>query len=118
MIRTKLILLILVITCASAYGADSRPSDNSIDALLRVTEAHKILDKMKSQFDVIMKNILQEVFHGEAITPDKQKQVDDMQNQMVEMFKKEMSWENLEPTFKKIYSDTFTQKEVDDMLAF
>ena len=37
---------------------------------------------------------------------------------MIAMFKEEMSWETLEPLYIRIYRDSFTQPEVNGMLAF
>ena len=118
MIKTKLVLLVLFIFSASAYGADTKPSEKSIKELMRVTESHKMLDNMMVQFDTVMKNGMQQAFKGETITPKQQKQIDDMQNKMTVMFKEEMSWESLEPLYVQVYRDSFTQQEVNGMLAF
>ena len=118
MVKTKLILLVLIIFCTSAYGADTRPSEKSVQELLRVTESHKLLDGTMVQFDNIMKSGMRQALKGQTITPKQQKQIDDMQNKMIAMFRQEMNWESLEPLFMRVYRDSFTQQEVDGMLAF
>jgi hypothetical protein len=118
MLKTKFISIALIIICTSAYGADKRPSEKSIKELLRVTEAHTLLDSMVVQFDKIMKAGMQQALKGQTVTQNQQKQIDDMQNKMIVMFKEELNWKTLEPLYINIYGDSFTQQEVDGMLAF
>ena len=118
MLKTKLIPIVLIILCTSAHGADTRPSEKSVQELLRVTESHSLLDSMMVQFDNVMKAGMEQAIKGQTITPKQQKQIDDMQSKMIEVFKQEMNWESLEPVYIRIYRDSFTQQEVDGMLAF
>ena len=37
---------------------------------------------------------------------------------MVEAMREQMSWEKLEPLYIKLYQDTFSQKELEGLLAF
>lgn len=118
MLKTKLVLLILFILCGSAYGVDTKPSDQSIKELMRVADSHKMLDSMMGQYDAVMKSNMRQALEGENITPERQKQLDDMLHEITLTFKQELSWEKLEPLFVKIYRDSFSQEEVDGMLAF
>ena len=118
MLKAKLIPIVLIILCTSAYAVDTKPSEKSVQKLLRVTESHTLLDSMMVQFDNVMKAGMEQAIKGRTITPKQQKQIDDMQSKMIEMFKQEMNWESLEPVYIRIYRDSFTQQEVDGMLAF
>jgi uncharacterized protein len=118
MLKTKLIPLILVVLCGSAYGADIMPCTQSIKEIMQITDSRKMLDSIMKQSDSIMKNSLQQALEGENITHEQQKQLDDMMNDIYLTFKQEMSWEKLEPLFVKVYQESFTQEEVDGMLAF
>lgn len=118
MIKTKWILLMLIMFCTTAYGAENKPSDESIKELLRVTESQKLLDSMTGQIDNLLKSSMQQALQGKTITKKEQKQADDIRNKMIVIFKEEMNWEVFEPLFTQIYRDSFTQQEVDGMLAF
>ena len=118
MIKAKLILLVLIMFCTTAYGADTKPSDESIKELLRVTESRNLVDSMMGQMDNLFKSSMQQALQGKTITQKEQKLADDMQKKMIVIFKEEMNWEMLEPLFTQIYRDSFTQQEVDGMLAF
>jgi hypothetical protein len=85
---------------------------------MRVVDSHKMFDSMMGQYDTVMKNSMQQALEGEPITPEQQKQLGDMQAEITLAFKQEMNWEKLEPLFVKIYRDSFSQEEVDGMLAF
>lgn len=118
MIKAKWILLALIMFCATAYGAETKPSDESIKELLRVTESRNLVDSMMGQMDNLFKSSMQQALQGKTITQKEQKLADDMQKKMIVIFKEEMNWEMLEPLFMQIYRDSFTQQEVDGMLAF
>lgn len=118
MLKVKLFLLILFILCGSAFGADTKPSDQSIKELMRVADSRNMLDSMMGQYDTVIKNSMQQALEGEPITPEQQKQLDDMLTEITLAFKQEMNWEKLEPLFVKIYQNSFSQQEVDGMLAF
>jgi len=119
MLKTKLILLLtILVLCGSAYGADIRPSEQSIKEIMRVTDCRKMLDSMMEQYDTVMKNSMQQALEGEDVTPEQQKQLDDMLNEINSTFKQEMAWEKLEPIFVKVYQESFTQEEIDGMLDF
>lgn len=118
MIKAKWILLMLIMFCTTAYGADTKPSDESIKELLRVTESRNLVDSMMGQMDNLFKSSMQQALQGKTITQKEQKLADDMQKKMIVIFKEEMNWEMLEPLFMQIYRDSFTQQEVDGMLAF
>jgi hypothetical protein len=52
------------------------------------------------------------------VSPQQQKIMDDLSGKIVALAKEEMNWPNIEPMMAGIYRDTFTQHEVDGMLAF
>jgi uncharacterized protein len=118
MVKAKWILLVFLIFCATAHAADTKTSEQSIKELLRVMETRKLLDSTMGQVDSIMKASMQQAFKGQIITPKQQKLIDDMQNKIIAILKQEMNWEMLEPLCAQIYRDSFTQQEVDGMLAF
>lgn len=116
MIRSLLVALILVVSVASA--AETPASEASIKEILRVTEAQKLLDGMFSQVDLMMRSAMQEALKGHTVSPEEQMAIDRMSAKMLAMMKEEMSWEKLEPLYLSIYQKSFTQEEVDGMLAF
>jgi hypothetical protein len=115
------ILLISTLFCHLAFAADSKPSEQSIKELLAVSEVKKLTDDITGQVDSIMEIITQQVTQGEQgekLSAADQKILDDMKTQMANALKQEMKWESLEAYYIQIYRETFTQDEVNGILAF
>ena len=114
-------LFALLFLCSSVGYAQSQPaSDESIRHLLEVTHASKLLDTVMAQMDSAMKTGMEQAL-GErmaALSPEQQQTMQNMQTQMAAIFKDTLTWDKLEPVYLKIYRETFTQDEVDGMLAF
>jgi hypothetical protein len=114
----KHIVLALTLICSAAFAADTKPSTASVQELLKVTETHKLLDSVTAQIDGMMKNMMAQATQGQAPTPAQTKAFESMQNKMAGLMKEELSWEKYEPMFIKIYNESFTQEEIDNIIAF
>ncbi len=114
----SLVFIILIIFPLSTHAADSKPTEQSVRELLAATEARKLLDTVMVQVDSSMRAGMQQALKGQTITSDQQNIIDNMQHKMMLIFKEELNWESLEPIYIQVYRDSFTQKEVDGMLAF
>ena len=111
-------ILILLAICSTALAADTKPSEESIRQLLTVTESRKLLDAVMTQMDSAMKAGVTQALRGQPITPEQQRIMDRLQAKTITLLKEELSWEKMEPVYQQIYRDSFTQEEVDGMLAF
>jgi len=99
-------------------AADTTPSEASIKQLLSVTEEQKMQDQMLTQMDAVMKSAMQQVTRDQKVTPEMQKDIDKRGAEMMKFFREELAWNNLEPMYVRVYQKSYTQKEVDDLLAF
>jgi hypothetical protein len=124
----KRILLLLALTGAVAHGAENplpgsnttgnSPSEASIKQLLEVAQAHKLIDSVMAQMDLLMKQTIQQATEGRDVPPKVQKDIDKRQAEVVGLMKELLDWNKLEPLYVRIYQKTFTQQEVDGMTAF
>jgi len=115
-----IVLLALAIQPAHAAGptpADS-PSEQSVRRLLAATGSPKLVDRMMEQMDSAMRSGIAQGLGNRPVTPAQQAIIDDMRTKMVAIFKEQMDWKVIEPTIVGVYQKTFTQKEVNGMLAF
>ena len=112
------ILIALALLCPAIYAADAPPSDASLNQLLEITHAHKVLDATIAQMDTMMKNMFQQVTAGQPASPQLEKIFEKGQAEVVSMCKEELTWEKMEPIYLRIYSKSLTQSEVDGMIAF
>lgn len=114
-------LLAGFLVCGSAVAATSTnqpPSAASIQQLLQVTQTHKMLDAMQTRLDGMMRQSSERALAGQPADAGEQKILDGQAAKLSALLKNQLSWESLEPMYVDIYSKTFTQKEVDDMIAF
>ena len=117
--RTRFLLPVLCVTFClpSVFGADAPPSEESVRQLLDASQVHKMLDTMTKQMDQLMNQMMQQVTQGQKITPEVQKQIDAGHAEMMSMMKEIFDWHKMEPMYLRVYQKSFTQKEVNDLIA-
>jgi hypothetical protein len=119
---TNRIPIIVALSCSIAlsvgFAADNPPSEASIKQLLEAGQAHKLLDAMVGQMDAYMKQAMQQATQGQRITPEIQKDIERRQAEMMTAMKEVLDWNKLEPMYVRIYQKSFTQGEVDGLIAF
>jgi hypothetical protein len=120
--KLKLLLLLLAFIGSTAFAAESAtasaPTDESIRELLTVTEAQKLADDVIRQMEEQMRARIGRSLHGKQLDARQQKVIDDYVEQVVRLMRKEMAWESLEPAYIRIYRESFSQDEIDGMVAF
>lgn len=124
----KRVLLLLLLGGSFVYAAENSspsapaaakpPSEESIKQLLEVTQARKLIDSVMSQMDLLMQQAVAQAVQGQEIPPKVQKEIDQQRAEMLAMMKELLDWKKLEPMYVRIYQKTFTQQELDGMLAF
>jgi len=124
----KRTLLILTLCGSVASGADNPspspsaagapPSEASIKQLLEVAQARKLIDSVMAQMDGLMQQTIAQATKGQDIPPRVQKDIDKGQAEVTGIMKELLDWNKLEPMYVRIYQKTFSQPEVDGMIAF
>ena len=94
------------------------PSEASIKQLLELAQAHKLIDSVMAQMDNLMQQSIAQATKGQKIPPKVQKDIDQRRGEMIAMMKELLDWAKLEPMYVRIYQKTFSQQEVDGMIAF
>src|SRR5262249_38977411 len=69
------------------------------------------------QMDKLMTQMMQQVTQGQPISPEVQKQIEAGRAESKSMLKEILDWHKLEPMYIRVYQKSFTQKEVDDLIA-
>jgi hypothetical protein len=111
----------ILIAAALVFSTTTRaapPSDQSIEKLLDVSQAGKMMDSVFAQMDGLMKTSMKQVTKGKKLSADEQAVMDKQQAKMIALMKDEFSWDKMKGPFIQIYRDTFTQDEVDGLTAF
>jgi len=109
--------LLLLFFCSSAVIA-APASDSSIKQLLTVTQAQRLIEGTRAQFDSLMNNAIQQELKGKTPNAQQQEAIDKMRKKTVEVMQGELAWERIEPMYLRLYKESFTEEEVIGMLAF
>ena len=102
----------------NAPAAANPPSEASIKQMIEVMQTRKLVDSMMAQMDTLMLQMMAQATQGRPIPPNVQKQIDQQRTEMMTMMKDLLAWEKLEPLYVRVYQKTFTQQEIDGMIAF
>jgi hypothetical protein len=102
----------------AANSTEPKPSEESLRHLLDVMQTKQLVTAMSQQVDGMYKNMVNQALEGKDITPEQQKVIEANRAKMMSMMKELFSWESMEHLYLKVYGDTFTQSEIDDMTAF
>lgn len=101
-----------------ATAADKPASEASVKRLIEASDSKKLVDNVMLQMDSMMKASMKQALADQALTAEQEKVMIETQDKLAGLVKDELKWEVLEPMFLDVYQKTFTQKEVDGMLAF
>jgi hypothetical protein len=107
----------------TAATADaSPPSDESLHRLLEVTQKRALLDSMRAQMQGFVKESLAQAFRdgaqGRSVSTQQQAILDRMRAKLTALMDQSLNWETLEPIYLRAYRASFTQSEVDSLIAF
>jgi hypothetical protein len=115
-ILSTLLLAGALTFCNSVQAAP--PTDDSINQLLELSKAEKLMDSVWAQLDSVMKSSMQQVTKGRPLSADEQTIMDKQQAKMIAIMKDELNWDKLKDGFVQVYRETFTQEEIDGIIAF
>lgn len=76
------------------------------------------MDSAFAQVDGMMKSAMKEATKGKPLSAKDQAIIDKQQSKMVAIMKDEMGWDKMKSEFVQVYRDTFSQEEVDSLIAF
>ncbi len=112
-------LLALALSLAlSALGYAAPPTPESVENLLLLVHSEKTLDSLFQSMDGLMKSTISRSLPTQANTSERKKVADAVQDKFFHALKEELSWDRMKPLFVQIYSESFSQEEIDGLTAF
>jgi len=114
----KRILLALALACSTAFAADTKPTEASIKELLALTDAAKLIASIWAQVDGMTQNMLAQSTRGQELPAEAKAVIEKLRTDSMALARDEFSWAKMEVIYNKIYQDSFTQEELDGMIAF
>jgi len=92
--------------------------DASIRQLLEIMHARKLVDGLPQQMNAMMSGMLQKMLQGQAVSPTQQHAIDEMVSKMTALMREEFKWDQMELLYLKIYRESFSEAEIQSMIAF
>ena len=112
-IAILLLLLSSVLTCAVA-----QPTSESIEALLTLTKTEALVESVYGNVEQAMRQGMAQAVAGKNLSAEQQRYLEATPKRFVTIMREELSWESLKPMYIEIYRDSFTQEEIDGLIAF
>ncbi|GGY82955.1 hypothetical protein GCM10011613_29750 [Cellvibrio zantedeschiae] len=114
----KLIAIAGICLVSVAAFADTKPSDASLNELLTLTDSKALVDGMWPQVEGMMNNAAKQALGNTTLNNEQQKVMEDANAKVAAVFKEEFSYDKMKPMMVSIYKESFSQEEVDGMIAF
>ncbi|HEY5228683.1 MAG TPA: DUF2059 domain-containing protein [Opitutaceae bacterium] len=135
--RTPLVLAAALVICSAVSAVDTpapapaaaqapvvaaavapAPTKESIDRLLVAMNVEKMIATVQAQVAGAMKTGIDQTLRGQALSPEQQRIADTLRAKVSATLGAEMSWDKLKPFYTQVYTEAFTQEEVDGLTAF
>lgn len=109
-----------VVACGliAAAAVQAQPSDESLRTLFDAMKAESLVDGIYASLEPSMRQAMQQATAGKALTPQQQKAMDLAPQRLAAVLRSELSWARLLPVQMSIYRESFTQEEIDGLIAF
>ena len=114
----RIFVLAALMAAGPSFAQDQPASEASVRELMTITNSKALLDQAYGQLDGVMEKAMKDAMAGKSGTPEQEKLLAEMRSKMVALFRENMNWDQLEPSYMKLYTSTFSQAEVDGMNAF
>ena len=118
---------LLMLSCVSglaiaqqtpAAPAADRPTDDSVRQLLQIQKAQTVIEKVSKQMDATFTAMINQQLQNKELSAEDQQRVEAGRARLKEITGKLLNWQTMEPMYVKIYEDSFSQSEIDSMIAF
>lgn len=117
--RRYVAVVLMVLTvgccCARADEASKRAKAEQLFMLLRMdTMMDQLMGGVKRQ----VQQITESMPGVDQANPEQKKQITDFQQRVMDVVNKKIGWKALEPDFITLYASTYTEEELDGIVAF
>ena len=120
--KMKKILVAIFLSATPFLCYAAEPSQESIEKLLTVTQTQKLVEQMIPQMEDMMKSVADKEIDAQKLPPEKSAKAKTLSasitKKMTAILREQLSWDNLKKIYIPIYRDSFTQEEVDGLIAF
>lgn len=109
-------LALALLLCLTVHAAP--PSRSSIERLLEVTQAEKLSAAMASQVDQMMQAGMMQALAGKDLSGEQSQAAQKLMKSLSAEVRDAVSFEKTKDIYVQVYTETYTQEEVDGLIAF
>lgn len=114
----KWMLCLLFVLASPVFNAAAAPaSEASIRELLEVTRARAMLEQVYGQMESMYAGSMRQAF-GDELAPEQEARMQRFSTRMTALMKQELGWDVMAPMYVDIYGKSFSEDEIQGMLAF
>jgi hypothetical protein len=110
------VMVVAVAPCAAR--ADEASKQAKVKELFAAMHMNHVLDPMLKAIQQEMQGMVQQAAGTQQMTPQQKKLTQDYMNQSMTVVDQSLGWNALEPEYVKLYANTYTESEIDGILAF
>lgn len=114
---TRILLALLLFTPLFAH-ADEASKQAKAEELLQLTHMDHIMSQMIDQMTARMKATADQQAASMHFTPEQKSAYDDFQQKLNQLLASYLSWDKMKPLMVQVYSETYTDEELDGILNF
>jgi hypothetical protein len=116
--RWILVVLVALILAPMGARADDASKTAKVKELFAVMHMDHSLDRMRSAMSQQVQATAKNAPGTEQMTPEKKKMQQEFIDNSMKVVDDNFGWTVLEPAYVKLYADTYTEAELDGILAF
>ena len=116
--RISWMVLGVLLIFPAAANADEASKRAKLEEMFIVLKMDSLMNQMMDQAMSQSQQMATGLFGGKGLTERDQKRVDQLLIQVKAVIKDTLSWEKLKPDYLDLYSASYTEEEVEGVLAF
>jgi hypothetical protein len=110
--------LALLLVIPTVTHADDASKHAKVEEMIHVTKMDQMMSQVMDQMSERMKAMTSQQTANLNMSADQRKVFDDYQAHIHQIMADSISWEKMKPLIITIYSETYTDEELDGILAF
>ena len=115
--KSTLVVLSLCIAAVSAH-ADEASHRAKVEEMLRLTKTEQGLHEQLTNLQTRIGELSKQQFNLPTPTPDQTAAITEYQGKVQQITTQEVGWDQIRPLIVKLYSDSFTDAELDGIISF
>jgi len=114
----KMLVALAASACLATAAHAAPPSAESVEALLVATRSEALAEGMYANLEQYMRQAMAAATQGQPVTAEQQRVLDAVPAKFSAVIRQEMSWSKMRPLYVQIYQESFSQEEIDGLIAF